>query len=88
MSDPNLDDFGRLFPIAAFSDHDALISAQGTPSEPPGGGVVASMACRRITPPNTFALAFATRNGDRKGPFVLTPRVAAEIRKTLVELGF
>jgi hypothetical protein len=90
MSDPNLDEFERLFPIAQFLDQDVLASVR--PLEvgvgAMGQGIVASAQCRRFGPPNAFALAFATRGGDRIGPFLLTPRVAAEIRKALVDSGF
>lgn len=86
--DPNATEFDRLFPKAQFADADVLRSAQDAPGEGFGRGVCASVAVRRITPPNTVALAFATRAGDRVGPFLLTPRVAAEIRKALADLGF
>ena len=76
-------DFERLFPIAQFSDLEAGASMYGS-----GAGIVASAACRRTGPPNSFALAFATKGGVRLGPFVLTPRVAAEIRKALVDSDF
>lgn len=90
MADPNQDEFDRLFPTAAFSDQEALasISPEKLGAGVMGQGVVASVQCRRFGPPQALALAFATRGGDRVGPFLLTPRVAAEIRKALVDLGF
>lgn len=89
MSDQNLDEFERLFPVAQFSDQDVLNSVNALSSAAGGmaPGIIASVQCRPISPPNTFALAFATRGGDRVGPFLLTPRVAAEIRKVLVDSG-
>jgi hypothetical protein len=90
MSDPNVDEFERLLPIAQFSDRAVLQSAQ--PPETVGGawapGIMASVQCRLISPQSSFALAFATRDGTRVGPFLLTPRVAAEIRKALADSGF
>ncbi len=76
-------EFERLFPIAQFSDAEAV-----APLRDSDDGIVASVACRRITPPNSFDLALATRGGVRLGPFLLTPTVAAEIRKALVDSGF
>ena len=90
MSDPNQPEFERFFDVAAFSDQEAVQST--FPLQSAGGamgqGVIASVQCRRFGPPNALALAFATRGGDRIGPFLLTPRVAAEIRKALADSGF
>jgi hypothetical protein len=83
-------EFERLFSVARFSDQDFLQSTDAT--QVAGGvmgrGIIASVQCRRFGPPTGFALAFATMGGDRRGPFLLTPRVAAEIRKALVDSGF
>lgn len=82
MSD-NSDEFESHFDTAQFTDEEAVASVYAS-----GAGIVASAAFRRIGPPNAFALALATKGGVRQGPFVLTSRVAAELRKALVDSGF
>ncbi len=89
MDEP-ADEFARLFPTAQFSDQDVLASTRMLEhgAGAMGPGIIVSAQVRRFGPPNSAALAFATRGGDRIGPFLLTPRVAAEIRKALVDSGF
>jgi hypothetical protein len=84
-------EFTRLFPTAHFSDQELLQSTkplQGSGAGATGQGVVASAQWRRFGPPSAFALSFATRRGERLGPFLLTPRVATELRQALVAAGF
>lgn len=90
MSDAS-SEFERQHAVAGFSDQDLFASAGGPASgkDAAGLGTVVSAQWRTLGPPNpAFALAFATRGGGRVGPFLLTPRVAAEIRKALVDSGF
>jgi hypothetical protein len=84
MSDAD-DTFTHLLPIAQFTDQEVAASTRAleSGSRPLGPGVVASVVCRRIAEPSTFAVAFATRDGNRIGPFLLTPGVVAELRKAL-----
>lgn len=90
MPDPNADEFERLFHHATFSDQEVLAST-GAGTSVVGGmtpKIIVSVQCRRFGPPNALALAFATRDGHRVGPFLLTPKVAGEIRRVLQEAGF
>lgn len=91
MPDASDAEFTRLFPTAHFSDQELLQSTkplEGGGMDALGRGVVVSTQWRRFGPPNAFALSFATRGGDRLGPFLLTPKVAAELRQALFDAGF
>jgi hypothetical protein len=90
MSDAPDVEFTRLFPTAHFSNQELLRSTKPLEggAAAAGQGVVVSAQWRRYGPPNALAVAFATRGGDRLGPFLLTPRVAAELRQALVDAGF
>lgn len=75
---PHGDEFEKHFAAAQFSDQEAANSIAQQ-------GVIVSAACRRGGPPNAFYLALATDKGKRLGPFVISPRTAAEIRKVLLD---
>ncbi len=72
--------FSENFEVAKFSDQEAAAVALTK--------LAVSATCRQLGPPKCFALALSTASKERIGPFVLSQRVAAEIRRVLTEQGF
>jgi hypothetical protein len=74
------EDFENYFELAKFTDEEANKSVKNI-------GIIASVFCKRIEPENNFVLAFATKDGTRLGPFVMTLGVASILRKALSDSG-
>jgi hypothetical protein len=93
MSEPSDD----LVAVAQFTDADivASISSSGIDGITRGTNIIASVVLQRGGPPNqttqseiAYGISFATRGGERRGPFLLSAGAVKELRKIVTAPDF